>query len=123
MKSSFRGQVRLLVVTIAALLTVNSALNNDAVAAAPNSLTAGEIQDGWILLFDGETLYGWEAATKANWTVAGGAISVSEGEPGLLNTTSDFANYVLRLDFRFPDSTNSGVFLRTPVKPQDPATD
>ncbi|MEX2188394.1 MAG: DUF1080 domain-containing protein [Pirellulales bacterium] len=83
-------------------------------------MTAEEIADGWVLLFDGETLFGWEAASKANWQVADGAIVVTSGEPGLLNTTSRFADYVLKLDFRSAKGTNSGVFLRTVPKPTNP---
>ncbi len=30
----------------------------------PNALTKREISDGWILLFDGETTFGWEATAK-----------------------------------------------------------
>jgi hypothetical protein len=30
----------------------------------PNSLTAKEIAEGWILLFDGETTYGWSAVKE-----------------------------------------------------------
>jgi Domain of Unknown Function (DUF1080) len=30
----------------------------------PNTLTPKEIADGWILLFDGETTYGWKATEK-----------------------------------------------------------
>jgi hypothetical protein len=92
-------------------------------AEAPNTLSADELADGWILLFDGETDYGWKAASKANWKVADGVISVSEGEMGLLNTTSEFGDYVLKVDFRNPKGTNSGIFLRTPAVPKDPATD
>ena len=55
---------------------------------------------------------------RPNWKVADGVISVSAGEPGLLCTTSEFADYVLKVDFRCPKGTNSGVFLRTPMKPQ-----
>jgi hypothetical protein len=92
-------------------------------AARPNTLTAAEIADGWILLFDGETLFGWQPATKVNWEVAGGVISASEGEVGLLNTTSEFADYVLKVDFRASKGCNSGVFLRTAATPKDPAGD
>jgi hypothetical protein len=50
-------------------------------------------------------------------------ISVDAGTKGLLNSTSLFADYVLKVDFRAPKGTNSGVFLRTPLEPKDPATD
>jgi hypothetical protein len=88
-----------------------------------NTLTPQEIAEGWILLFDGQTTFGWQPASKANWKVAEGVISVSEGEPGLLNTTSQFADYLLKVDFRCPVETNSGIFLRTPERPTDPKAD
>lgn len=92
-------------------------------AEQPNQLSATELADGWILLFDGETDYGWQATSKANWSVKDGVVSASEGEPGFLATTSDFGDYVLKVDFRHPAETNSGVFLRMPLKPTDPAKD
>jgi hypothetical protein len=92
-------------------------------AAEPNTLSPAEIEDGWILLFDGETDFGWQATSKANWKVADGVISVSEGEKGLLCMTSEFADYELMVDFRAPAETNSGVFLRTPRQPTNPAAD
>ncbi len=98
------------------------------VAAAPadsptNKLTAEELADGWIQLFDGETLFGWSPGSEANWKVADGVISVSSGKPGLLHTTSEFSDYVLRVDFRAPKETNSGIFLRTPAVPTSPTVD
>jgi len=103
------------------MLSIASA--HAAIADEPNKLTPQELADGWILLFDGETTFGWTAASKANWRVADGIISVSEGEPGLLHTTSPFANFVLKVDFRNPQQTNSGIFLRTAAAPKNPATD
>ncbi|HEX4145805.1 MAG TPA: DUF1080 domain-containing protein [Pirellulales bacterium] len=90
---------------------------------AHNQLTADELADGWILLFDGETTFGWKANSQANWNVADGVISASSGEPGLLNTTSPFADFHLKFDFRREEKTNSGVFLRTSSEPKDPKTD
>ncbi|MGE3408191.1 MAG: DUF1080 domain-containing protein [Pirellulales bacterium] len=92
-------------------------------SAEPNTLTPDEMAKGWILLFDGESTFGWKAATDANWNVADGAITVSEGTKGLLNTTSQFADYVFKADFRASAETNSGIFLRTPPIPTDPAKD
>ena len=109
----------LLFVTICAAI----ALGGTQAKAAENTLSSEELAEGWILLFDGETDYGWKATSEANWQVADGAISVSSGEKGLLATTSEFADYVLKVDFRAAQGTNSGVFLRTPPKPEDPARD
>jgi hypothetical protein len=80
-------------------------------------LSEAELADGWISLFDGQTLFGWKAHSKANWGVVDGAIRVSDGEKGLLCTTVPFDNYVLKLDFRAAKGTNSGVFLRTAPVP------
>ena len=93
-----------------------------AAAGKPNTLTPEELADGWILLFDGQTLFGWKAASEADWQVAEGAISVSRGEPGLLVTNGQFGDYVLKVDFRSATGTNSGVFLRTSPKPTDVET-
>lgn len=106
-----------------ALLTCIVLPKAPSLAAVPNSLTPEELNQGWILLFDGETDFGWKAGSKADWKVADGAISVSSGEPGLLHTTSEFGNYMLKVDFRCPKETNSGVFLRTPAVPKDPTSD
>ncbi len=91
-------------------------------ANGPNALTPEEIAQGWILLFDGETLFGWKPASRAQWEVHGGAITARQGEPGLLCTTSQFGNYVLRVDFRGSPNVQSGIFLRTPPVPSDVAT-
>ena len=80
----------------------------------PEVLTKEEVADGWIALFDGETLFGWHAHSKADWQIKDGAILVNSGEPGLICTSVPFADYVLKVEFRADPTTNSGVFLRTP---------
>lgn len=92
-------------------------------SAAENALAPAQINKGWIALFDGETLFGWQATSDANWHVENGAITVDSGEEGWLMTTSEFADYELHVEFQAPSATNSGVFLRTPLAPTDPATD
>ncbi|MHB1037089.1 MAG: 3-keto-disaccharide hydrolase [Pirellulales bacterium] len=102
-----------------------TALAAVALAAEPkaNALTPAELADGWISLFDGETLFGWQPASKADWKVGGGIVSVASGEPGLLATTSQFGDFSLKVDFRAPKGTNSGVFLRTVPQPKSPTAD
>ena len=96
---------------------------NASAAEPANQLSAAELTDGWILLFDGESDYGWKATSNADWHVADGVIAVGKGDPGFLATTSEFGDYVLKVDFRAGLDTNSGVFLRTPEVPTDPAKD
>ncbi|MHB0955092.1 MAG: 3-keto-disaccharide hydrolase [Pirellulaceae bacterium] len=98
------------------------------VAAAPADSPAGLLSDelldeGWIALFDGETLFGWQPATQADWRVENGTIVVEAGEPGLLATTTSFAEYVLHAEFLCPPETNSGIFLATQLEPGDVTAD
>ncbi len=89
----------------------------------PNTLSAEEVAEGWILLFDGKTLFGWEAESEVDWQVVDGTIRATQGELGLLRNTTEFADFVLDVDFRAPAETNSGVFVRSAAKPTDPAKD
>ncbi len=104
-------------------LLLGLALGRGAAAAELNALSPEELADGWVLLFDGETLYGWTPTSKADWEVRDSAIRVTKGEKGLLCTTSEFADYIFKCDFRAPKTTNSGIFLRTPLAPTEPAKD
>ena len=94
-----------------------------AATRAPNALTRLEVEAGWIRLFDGQTLFGWKANSNVNWSVKEGTIVGDTGESGLLNTTTEFADYELKCDFRLEKGGNSGIFLRTLFKPKDPSTD
>ena len=93
------------------------------VSPLPRLLTSEELAEGWISLFDGETLFGWTANNSANWRVEEGTIVVDEGDQGLLLTTSTFSDYVLKIDFKSATGTNSGIFLHTLPEPKDPAVD
>ncbi|NLS97357.1 MAG: DUF1080 domain-containing protein [Planctomycetaceae bacterium] len=109
---------------LACFLFILTCVSSRLPAAEPNTLTPEELADGWILLFDGETTYGWRTPNeiKANWTVVDGALVATVGENSLLYTTSQFGNYQLKVDFRSAKGANSGVFLRTPPVPNDVKT-
>ncbi len=85
-----------------------------------NTLTPQEISEGWIQLWDGETTFGWESIGKADWKISNGILSASSGDNGWLATTTQFANYVLQVDYRTGAEGNSGLFLRS-TKEGDPA--
>lgn len=86
-------------------------------------LDADQASEGWIRLFDGHTLFGWEIAGAANWRVEEGKIVVDRGEQCLLCTSVPWQDYELTLEFKAGAETNSGVFLRTSLDPSDPALD
>lgn len=89
-------------------------------AVARGLLTQDEINSGWISLFDGETLMGWQSnQPEVKWKVENGAITADVGPAGLLLTTVPFSNYELICEFRLEAGGNSGVFLRSTFDPKD----
>ena len=86
-------------------------------------LPSEDLTVGWIRLFDGQSMMGWRNAGNANWKVEDGALVATEGEPGLLCTSVRFSDFELMLEYKGTDTTNSGIFLRTPTVPKDPAKD
>ena len=91
-------------------------LSLPAAAPKPNSLTPEEVSSGWLLLFDGEGLFGWAPRGEARWEVADGVIRPKAGSGGgLLSTTTEFADYQLHVEFWIDKQANSGVFLRGPT--------
>lgn len=105
------------------LVMLGNLLASGAVALEPQLLGEDLQRDGWIQLFDGETLYGWTATSDAQWTVSDGAIRVSSGPAGFLRHNSEFGDYALHLEFQAGPETNSGVFVRSVDQPTDPAVD
>ena len=85
-----------------------------------NRLSPEELEAGWILLFDGETLFGWKKASKTEWNAVDGEIRADSGEVGLLHTTTQFADFELMCEFKAGPDTNSGIFLRTSPRPESP---
>ena len=149
--------------TIGLMLMASSGL-----LAADNGLTAQEKAGGWVLLFDGKTLNGWDSAVPqaagrnggqsagaarggvpkqakgpvqpgaapavgsnprdcstplgqgplapraSHWDIVDGALSPCGDPPGYLTSKESFKDFVLTLDFRTGDETNSGIFIRSP---------
>jgi len=83
-----------------------------------SALRAGEDEPGFSPLFDGKSLAGWTVigGKAAAWGVENGSL-VSFGEGGgWLGTKRDYADFVLKLEFRLTAESNSGVYLRAPAE-------
>lgn len=90
--------------------------------AAPNTLTAQEIEDGWVLLFDGETTDGWRGYNRdafpiGGWVIEDGALRVvgtgmgeAGGEGGDIIFDEMFHNFHLKLEWMVSEGGNSGIF-------------
>ncbi len=86
----------------------------------PNSLIAYEKQNGWRLLFDGETTKGWKSAKgnsfpEKGWMISNGTLSVvaAEGKEstngGDIVTNNQYASFDLSFEFKLTPGANSGV--------------
>jgi 3-keto-disaccharide hydrolase len=84
-----------------------------------NQLSQTELAQGWLLLFDGDSLFGLKPVTDANWKATDEMIRVESGTAGLLRTTSQWGNYSLKVDFRLSKKSVGGIFLRTSPIPSD----
>ena len=96
-----------------ALLTALAPPARAAEERKPNTLTPREVTDGWVLLYDGATSFGWSPRGDAQWQSLDGTLSPVAGTgKGVLATNPEFADYHLRLDFWLDEKANSGVFQR-----------
>ncbi len=90
--------------------------HSDSPSGVQNELTPQESADGWVLLFDGKTLNGWEDPAREtppgdSWVVEDGCIR-AVGHPRLredLLTKTVFGDFELAFDWKISPGGNSGV--------------
>ena len=85
--------------------------------AAEGEKTAGlseqERQEGFVALFNGKDLDGWQGSTDG-YVVEDGLLVCKEGG-GTLFTTKEYADFVFRFEFKLEPAANNGVGIRTPL--------
>jgi hypothetical protein len=90
-------------------------------AAADNRLTDAEKTDGWLLLFDGKTLNGWQTSSgePGKRPVEDGSINPHKCGGYMMIYERPWDNFKLALDFKISPKCNSGIFIRTfPLQPR-----
>jgi hypothetical protein len=89
---------------------------------ASTSLSRGA-DDGFVSLFDGKTLNGWEQHSgKAEYRVEDGAIvgkTVVNTDNSFLCTTKKYGDFILEFEFRVAPEMNSGVQFRSEIYPKE----
>lgn len=89
-----------------------------------SQLPVEQLEQGWVRLFDGQSLFGWFVVGNADWQIdEHGVLKVTRGERSYLCTSFQIPNYELQVDFRSDKATNSGIFLRTGPQPEDVSMD
>ena len=79
------------------------------------SLSKKEIEQGWVLLFDGKTSAGWKSYRgnqfpEKGWIIENGVLTIDPaGKGGDIITEEQFSNFELLLEFRVTKGANSGI--------------
>ncbi|MFO0959913.1 MAG: DUF1080 domain-containing protein [Isosphaeraceae bacterium] len=77
--------------------------------------TACAQQDGWVSLFDGKTLDGWEIndlSKSTKWEVIDGELRGSGGASMIASTKGPYKNFKFRAEIKINDKGNSGMYYR-----------
>lgn len=82
------------------------------------------LKEGWCLLFDGQTFFGWR--TQKEGFYGGGRFIIENNEiqsdphhPGLLYTTNQFGDSAIMFEFQAEEDAEAFLLLRTPPNPKD----
>ncbi|MHC4179798.1 MAG: family 16 glycoside hydrolase, partial [Planctomycetota bacterium] len=75
-----------------------------------------EAEEGFVSLFDGKTLDGWQGDTDGYTVEDGKLVCLAKGFPTLF-TNREYRDFVLRFDFRLEPGSNNGLLIRSPLGP------
>lgn len=71
-------------------------------------------EEGWVQLFNGENLEGWEASEHPdNWKVEDGAIVASGPRSHLFYTKQEYKNFEFKTEVMTTPGSNSGIYFHT----------
>jgi len=88
-----------------------------ALLAAALSVSANGAEPGFVSLFDGKTLNGWQIVGQkgSGYVVEDGLLVCPADGGGNLFTIKEYANFILRFEFRLLEGSNNGIGIRAPL--------
>jgi hypothetical protein len=97
-----------------ALLSVALCIGRPGMGAPPNALSPTEKTEGFELLFDGKSMSNFDVHEgQKRWAVVNGSIKSNSKEgAGNLLSKEDFANFVLKAEFRADPDIHAHILLR-----------
>ena len=106
--------MRLTCLAAVLLLGINLSYAEEAKSpSAATGLCQEEIAEGFVCLFDGKTLSGWEGDTSG-YGVEDGVLLCKKGQGGNLWTEKEYGNFAFRFEFKLQPNGNNGVAIRSP---------
>lgn len=95
-----------------------------AISSCSNSKKISQTADGWISLFDGQSLAGWRASENpATFSVQDGMIVVHGPRAHLFYEgpvmDHNFKNFEFKTKVMTTPGSNSGIFIHTAYQPED----
>ncbi|MBN1490413.1 MAG: DUF1080 domain-containing protein [Phycisphaerae bacterium] len=90
------------------------------VVTAPEQV-ATATEEGFVPLFDGKSLAGWQGRTE-DYEAVDGMLVCKAGCRGNLYTERQYSDFVLRLEYRVGPGGNNGVGIRAAIGKENPAS-
>ncbi len=89
----------------------------DRAAAGPTGLSAQESADGFVPIFDGKSLDGWEGihGDSSSYYVQDGVLICTKTGNVHIFTKKEYGNFILRLQIKLDPGGNNGIGLRTKI--------
>ncbi len=78
------------------------------------SVTAAEPEEGFVSIFNGKNLDGWVGSTNG-YLVEDECMVCDPKGGGNIYTEKEYANFVLRFEFKLPPGANNGLGIRAPL--------
>lgn len=82
------------------------------------AVCAAAAEPGFVSLFDGKTLDGWKIVGQkgSGYVVENGLLVCPADGGGNLFTIKEYANFILRFEFRLFEGSNNGIGIRAPYE-------
>jgi len=85
--------------------------------AIASSQIVSEVEkaEGFVPLFNGKDLTGWNPKPAKVWEIEDGVLYCTGAKGKWVVTEKQYENFVLRLEYKISPKGNSGVFIRCPL--------
>lgn len=78
-----------------------------------NAWFSARADEGFESVFNGRDFQGWAGPTEG-YEIVGGALRCRPGHGGTIYTQDEYADFIVRLEFKLPSGGNNGLAIRYP---------